>query len=118
MAKKIAQRLATHGWLYAPAASGPVGGGLIKIGGGDTWAAVLVAIPPYVLCGLIDLVFVVGFLAGLVRFMFAGAQGQRDMERLIRVSAAAVVAIRTLTPSALADQGTLGAEPTSRGRGS
>jgi hypothetical protein len=92
-----AKRLLTHGWLYVPAASSPVGGGLIKLGHGSTWAAVTVGAAPYVICAFLYTVFVIGYLAALTRCLFGKSGDQAAMERLITVSANAVVAILTLT---------------------
>ena len=91
-----AKRLLEHGWLYVPAVSSPIGGGLIKLGQGSTWAAVAVGVAPYTVCVLLYLVFVVGYLAAIVRYLCAGPDGQEAMERLITVSANAVVSILTL----------------------
>lgn len=90
-------RLPACSWLYVPAASGPIGGGLIKLGHGGTAAAVTVAVAPYAACALLYAVFVVGYLGALVRYLCAGTAGQQAMERLIATSANAVVAILTLS---------------------
>jgi hypothetical protein len=42
-------------------------------------------------------VFVIGYLAALTRFLCAGAEGQEAMERLVGVTANAVVTVLTLT---------------------
>jgi len=107
-AARSARRLPACSWLYVPAASGPIGGGLIKLGHGDTAAAVTVAVAPYAVCALLYTVFVVGYLGALVRYLCAGTAGQHAMERLIATSANAVVAILTLSIVPLggaADQG-------------
>lgn len=95
-AGRPARRLAACSWLL-PAASGPIGGGLIKLGHGGTAAAVTVAVAPYAVCALLYAVFVVGYLGALVRYLCAGTAGQQAMERLIATSANAVVAILTLS---------------------
>ncbi|HEY1623976.1 MAG TPA: hypothetical protein VGG16_09260 [Streptosporangiaceae bacterium] len=89
-------------WLSLPAVSSPVGGGLIKLGHGSTWAAVSVAVAPYVVCALLYATFIVGYLAAVLRYVCSGADGQQAMERLITVSANAVVSILTLEPGARA----------------
>ncbi len=96
MTRGPARRLLEHGWLYVPAVSSPIGGGMIKLGHGSTWAAVGVGVAPYVVCTLLCLVFIVGYLAAVLRYLWAGPDGQHAMERLITVSANAVVCILTL----------------------
>src|SRR5215472_8907444 len=44
------RRLRAHTWIYGPAVCGPIGGGLIKMGGGSTLAAVVVGVAPYAVC--------------------------------------------------------------------
>lgn len=80
-----------------PAASSPIGGGLIKVGQGSTWAAVAVGIAPYAVCALLFTVFVIGYLAALIRCLCAKPEQQEIRERLITVSANAIVSIMTLT---------------------
>jgi hypothetical protein len=99
-----AKRLLSHGWLYIPAVSSPVGGGLIKIAHGSTWAAVAVGTAPYAICAMLYLLFVIGYLAALMRYMCAKSGGQEAMERLITVSANAIVSILTLTTTKLPPQ--------------
>jgi len=94
------RQLLARGWVYAPAAAGPIGGGLIKLGRGSTPAAVAVALAPYAVCGLLLLVFVIGYLAALARYLCAGPDGQAAMERLVVTSANAIVSILTLTCAA------------------
>ena len=94
-----AKRLLTHGWLYIPAVSSPIGGGLIKIGHGSTWAAVTVGVAPYAICAMLYVVFVIGYLAALTK-----SGDQEAMERLITVSANAIVSILTLTTTKLPPQ--------------
>jgi hypothetical protein len=98
------KRLLSHGWLYVPAVSSPIGGGLIKIAHGSTWAAAVVGAAPYAICVLLCVVFVIGYLAALIRYMCAGPGGQEAMERLITVSANAIVSILTLTSIRLPPQ--------------
>jgi len=86
-----------HGWLYLPAVSSPIGGGLIKVGQGSTWAAVAVGLAPYAVCALLFTVFVIGYLAALIRCLCAKPEHQEMRERLITVSANAIVSIMTLT---------------------
>jgi|SRR6266851_738134 len=99
-----ARRLITHGWLYVPAVSSPIGGGLIKLGHGSTWAAASVGTAPYAVCALLYSIFVIGYLAAVLRYLCADAAGQQAMERLITVSANAVVSILTLNVSTLPPQ--------------
>jgi hypothetical protein len=72
---------------------------MIKLGGGSTWGAVAVGIAPYAICALMCFVFIVGYFAAVVRHLCAGSEGQEAMERLINVSANAIVSILTLTRS-------------------
>ena len=104
MSTHPAKRLFSHGWLYIPAVSSPIGGGLIKIGHGSTWAAVAVGTAPYAICAMLYVVFVIGYLAALMRYMCAKSGGQEAMERLITVSSNAIVSILTLTPTKLPPQ--------------
>jgi hypothetical protein len=97
MTGKPAKRVLGHGWLYLPAASGPLGGGLIKLGGGSTWAAATVAAAPYVICLLVYSVFLIGYVTALVCHVCSGPQRQESMERLIALSADAIVGLLTLT---------------------
>lgn len=103
MTARPAKRLLAHGWLYIPAVSSPVGGGLIKLGHGSTWAAVTVGTAPYVICAFLYAVFVIGYLAAVTRCIVKSAE-QEAMERLITVSANAIVAILTLTAIRLPPQ--------------
>lgn len=104
MSTHPAKRLFSHGWLYIPAVSSPIGGGLIKIGHGSTWAAVAVGTAPYAICAMLYVLFVVGYLVALTRYMRAKSGGQEAMERLIAVSANAIVSILTLTTTKLPPQ--------------
>src|SRR6266404_2265103 len=79
MTARPARRLLAHGWLYVPAASSPIGGGLIKLGQGSTWAAVAVGMAPYAVCTLLFTVFVIGYLTALIRFC-AKPEQQEVME--------------------------------------
>jgi hypothetical protein len=97
MTARPAKRLLAHGWLYIPAVSSPVGGGLIKLGHGSTWAAVAVGMAPYAICAFLYAVFVIGYLAALIRYLCVKSGEQVAMERLITLSANAIVAILTLT---------------------
>jgi hypothetical protein len=109
-----ARRLLAHGWLYVPAASSPIGGGLIKLGQGSTWAAAAVGVAPYAVGGLLFIVFVIGYLAALIRWLFAKPGEQEAMERLITVSANAIVSILTLTAATLPAQAKQPSDTTSR----
>jgi hypothetical protein len=104
MTARPARRLLPHGWVYVPAASSPIGGGLIKLGHGSTWAAVAVGMAPYAICALLFTVFVIGYLAALIRYLWAKPEEQQAMERLITVSANAIVSILTLTAATLPGQ--------------
>jgi len=50
MTARPAKRLLAHGGVYLPAASSPIGGGLIKLGPGSTRAVVAVGMAPYAVC--------------------------------------------------------------------
>jgi len=91
------RRMAARGWAFAPAVSGPVGGGMVMLGHGSTRAAVVVALAPYALLLLVVAVFAVGFLAAIARYMWRTGD-QCAMERMMNVSARAVVSVLTLTP--------------------
>jgi hypothetical protein len=94
------KRLLARGWAFVPAASGPVGGGMLKLGHGSATAALAVALAPYALWALLLSVFVVGYLAALARCIWRTGD-QEAMERMIMVSACAVVSILTLMVPAL-----------------
>jgi hypothetical protein len=94
------KRLLARGWAFVPAASGPVGGGMLKLGHGSTTAALTVALTPCALWALLLSVFIAGYLAALARCMCRTGD-QEAMERMIMVSACAVVSILTLTVPAL-----------------
>jgi hypothetical protein len=96
--------LLAHGWLYIPAVSGPVGGGLIKLGHGGTWAAVAVGTAPYVICTLLYSVFMIGYLAALIRYLCAKPEEREALLRFITVSANSIVSILTLTAVRLPPQ--------------
>ncbi len=101
-----------HGWLYAPAASGPIGGGLIKLGHGSNWAAITVGVAPYAICALLYSVFMIGYLAAVLRYLFTGPAGQQSMERLIQPTPAAVTSKLRAVPAGgkvLQPTGTAGA---------
>jgi hypothetical protein len=100
MSGRSAKGVVSSSWAYLPAASGPIGGGLIKLGHGSTEAAVAVGLAPYAVCGLLFVVFVIGYLAAVSRYLWAKPAQHDAMERLITVSANAVVAILTLTTAA------------------
>jgi hypothetical protein len=114
MAARRAKRLLAHGWVYVPAASSPIGGGLIKLGRGSTWAAAAVGLAPYAICGLLLTVFVIGYLAALIRYLHARPAEQQAMERFIAVSANAIVSVMTLTVATLPSLAKQPTEPTSR----
>ncbi|HEX3924644.1 MAG TPA: hypothetical protein VHY31_20335 [Streptosporangiaceae bacterium] len=97
MTEPHAKRLLARGWVYVPAVSGPIGGGLIKLCRGSTWAAAAVGLAPYVIWGFLIVMFVIGYFAALLRCLRANADEQDAMERLIAISANAVVSILTLT---------------------
>ena len=79
---------------------------MIKLGQGSTLAAVIVGLAPYAVCALMLTVFMVGYLAALARYLWAQPDQQKAMERLIIVSATAVVSILTLTAPRLPAQPT------------
>ncbi len=78
---------------YLPTVSSPIGGGLIELGHGGVWAAVAVGAAPYAVYGLLYTVFGIVHLAAALRYLCAGPSGQQAMERLITVSAGAVVTV-------------------------
>lgn len=94
----VARRLA-FGWPYLPATSAPIGGGLIKIGGASTWAAVSVGLAPYAIWAAMCAIFLVGYLGALIRYICSGQDGQDAMTCLITTSSNAIVSILTLTPA-------------------
>jgi hypothetical protein len=100
MAGSRTKCLMARGWAYVPAASGPIGGGLIKLGRGNTAAAVTVGLAPYAVWTLLLTVFVMGYIAALARYLWAKPEEHDAMERLITISANAVVSILTLSPAA------------------
>ena len=66
---------------------------------------------PYAVCASLYAVFVVSYLAAVVRYLCADAAGQQAMERFITVSANAVVAILTLNASDLPAQAMQPSQP-------
>src|SRR5215471_405154 len=90
-----------RGRLLWPVACCSIGGGMIKLGGGSTWAAVAVGAGPCALYAMLYSGFVLGYLAAVTRYLCARAEGQRAMERLIMTSANSVVTILTLTRAPL-----------------
>jgi hypothetical protein len=60
----------------------------------------VVALAPYAVLGLLLLIFAAGYLAALARYLCAGPDGQEAMERLVVLSANAIVSILTLTAAA------------------
>jgi hypothetical protein len=115
MTARQAKRFLAHGWAYVPAASSPMGGGLIKLGHGSTWGAAAVALAPYAICALLLTVFMIGCLAALIRYLCAKPDEQQAMERLITVSANAIVSILTLTAATVPDQARQPSEPAAPG---
>lgn len=111
-----ARKLLTNGWLYLPAVSGPIGGGLIKLGGGSTWAAAVVGAAPYAVCVLAYSVFLIGYMTALIRYICSGPEAQESMERLIAISANSIVGILTLTRVTLPGRRPKAAEKTTVGR--
>ena len=92
-----ARRPPIDGWLRMPTACSPIGGGMIKLAGGPTWAALTVGAGPYVIYAMLYLPFMLGFFAAIARCLCSHADTRQAMERLITVSANAVIAILTLT---------------------
>jgi len=102
MAPRPARRLLARGWIYVPAACSSIGGGLIKLGHGSTWAAVATVMAPYALGALLLIVHAFCHLAALTRYLLhAKPEEQHAMERLITVSANTIVSIMTLTPATI-----------------
>jgi len=89
---------------------------MIKIGGGSTWAAVIVGTAPYAICSVLHLVFVLGYLAAVIRYLCADVDGQEAMARLIRVSADTIVSILALTQDTTANNTRSQSRVTSRSR--
>lgn len=92
-----AKKFLPNGWLYLPAVSGPVGGLMVKLGGGSAWAAVVVGAVPFAVCMLPYCVFLIGYITVLIKWVGSGPKTQESMERLIVISANSVVAILSLT---------------------
>lgn len=92
-----AKRFLANGWLYLPAVSGPLGGLMIKLGGGSVWAAVVVGAAPCAVCILPYSVFLIGYITVLIKWVCSGPKTPESMERLIVISANSVVAILSLT---------------------
>jgi hypothetical protein len=80
---------------------------MIKLGQGSTLAAITVSLAPYAVFALMLTVFVFGYFAALARYLWAQPEQQKAMERLIILSANAVVSILTLTPPTLLPQSLL-----------
>src|ERR1700733_9751664 len=97
MTEPQAKRLLARGWAYVPAVSGPIGGGLIKLGRGSTLAAVAVGLAPYAIWAVLLTAFVIGYLAALLRYLCSKPEEHDAMERFITISANAIVSILTLT---------------------
>jgi hypothetical protein len=91
------KKFLANGWLYLPAVSGPLGGLMIKLGGGSVWAAVVVGAAPCAVCMLPYSVFLIGYITVLIKWVCSGPKTQDSMERLIAISANSVVAILSLT---------------------
>lgn len=72
---------------------------------------------PYAVFALLLGVFAVGYVAALARFLRGRPGDQQAMERLIVVSASAVVAILTLTAPVLPAQPKRAARPSPRAEG-
>ena len=68
----------------------------------------------WTICALLFTVFVIGYLAALIRYLCAKPEEQQAMERLITVSANAIVSILTLTAATLPGQAKYPTETTSR----
>lgn len=101
MTEPQVKRLLARGWAYVPAVSGPIGGGLIKLGRGSTEAAVAVGLAPYAIWGLLLTAFVIGYIATLLRYLCCKPEERDDAERFITVSANAIVSILTLTATTI-----------------
>jgi hypothetical protein len=77
---------------------------MLKASGGSTWSAIVVATAPYAISALLCFLFAIGFLAAVGRYLCSNSDGQDAMERLIRLSANAVVSILTLAPVIVPDR--------------
>jgi hypothetical protein len=91
-------RQTVYQWRYVlPGVAAPVGGGLIKIGQGSTWAAVSVSLAPYVVVTSLYAIFIVGYIPAVVCYLFSSPDRQDAISRLITTSADAIVFLLTLT---------------------
>lgn len=91
-------RRTVYQWRYIlPGVAAPVGGGLIKIGQASTWAAVSVALAPYVVVASLYAIFIIGYIPAVVCYLFCGQDRQDAINRLITTSADAIVCLLTLT---------------------
>jgi hypothetical protein len=84
-------------WLFLPAVSGPLGGLMVKLGGGSVWAATVVGAAPCAVCLLPYSVFVIGYVTVLIKWVCSGPKTPESMERLIAISTNSVVAVLSLT---------------------
>lgn len=96
------RRLPAYGWLCMPTVGGLIGGGVVRLEHGSMLSALVIAVAPFAISLLLCILFAIGYLAAVFRYVRAEA-GERDaMERLITLSANAVVSILTLSKSPLA----------------
>ena len=87
-------------WYYVlPEVAAPLGGGLIKLGQGGTWAAVSVGLAPYVILATFYALFVIGYIPAVICYLCCGQDRQEAVDRLITTSANAIVSLLTLTPA-------------------
>lgn len=86
-------------WRYLlPAVGAPVGGGLMKIGHANVWAAISVGLAPYAIFVIVYVLFAIGYVPAVICFLCSGRQRQDALTRLITTSANALVAMLTFTP--------------------
>jgi hypothetical protein len=91
------RRLLARNWAYVPAAGGPIGAGMIKLGGGSTAWAVTVALVPYAVATLLLAPIAVGYFLALARYRRGKPADLAAGERLIRTLTCALIAILTLS---------------------
>jgi hypothetical protein len=91
------RRSLARSWVYVPAAGGPIGAGLIKLGGGSTAWAVTVGVVPYAAAALILAPIAVGYFLALARYRRGKPADLEAGERLIKTLTCALIAILTLS---------------------
>jgi hypothetical protein len=92
-----ARRLNPSWYYLLPEVAAPLGGGLIKLGRGSTWAAVGVGLAPYALLAALYAAFIIGYAPAVICYLFFN---EDKADQLITTSACAIVALVTLKPPA------------------